>query len=511
VSGICSGEISVEATDDSTDENILIDIHYGADLNGDGYDDLKVVLAIDEASNSGTEDMIGVAFDLFETGTFPVGMAIDDIFIAPDTLGQFQTAAAATWFIKPNGIPDLVCPGFNVEGGAVGIVSPFDAAVNFEGATQGCGGGGGGRHRLAGPGGGGGGGNSGSISVQRAQFVITSNSTHVDASALDNSHWYIRLQKTNGPEDGGAKLVGFVANVNPCSFDETTSVSEAPTSEPPTSEGPSSQQPSSAPPSSEAPTSESPTSSLPTSDSPTSSLPTSESPTSSLPTSSRPTSYLPTSNVPSSEFPTSDAPSSALPTSNTPTSSLPTSDHPTSNFPSSELPTSDTPTSELPSSDTPTSAIPTSEVPSTGPPSEICVGQLDNFIDGGSQETIIVSFEFSRDFTGDGLDDIRVCIVLDPADDSGSEDIVGLSHGALVGLCVRAGPNHAHQLAHTHPFPPSQIYLKDLLISIPQPLLMWKLQQIKLILSFQSPLIPLLLEKMLLMMQILLVYRAPIP
>ena len=48
----------------ASDERIKVFIEYGEDFNGDGFNDIKVTLSVDDVSNSGTEDMIGVAFDI---------------------------------------------------------------------------------------------------------------------------------------------------------------------------------------------------------------------------------------------------------------------------------------------------------------------------------------------------------------------------------------------------------------------------------------------------------------
>jgi hypothetical protein len=48
----------------STDEKIDIKLEYCNDFNGDGFNDIRVTLSVADASNSGTENIIGVAFDI---------------------------------------------------------------------------------------------------------------------------------------------------------------------------------------------------------------------------------------------------------------------------------------------------------------------------------------------------------------------------------------------------------------------------------------------------------------
>ena len=58
----------------SSNELIDVTIEYCQDFTNDGYNDIKIALSIAPKSNSGTEDMIGVAFDI----QFGFGPAGDD-------------------------------------------------------------------------------------------------------------------------------------------------------------------------------------------------------------------------------------------------------------------------------------------------------------------------------------------------------------------------------------------------------------------------------------------------
>jgi len=93
-------------------------------------------------------------------------------------------------------------PGFPVSGDLVGDNSPYDVAVNLEPTTNGAG-----------------------QIIQGVCYTITSHGAaggayNIDPDALNNSHWYVRLQRTDGGQES-AKTMGFVANVSPCFFDMT--------------------------------------------------------------------------------------------------------------------------------------------------------------------------------------------------------------------------------------------------------------------------------------------------
>jgi len=60
-----------------TDEQIEATFEYGADFTGDGNDDIRVTLSFVDGSNSGTEDLIGVAFDIQDNAV--AGLSITDI------------------------------------------------------------------------------------------------------------------------------------------------------------------------------------------------------------------------------------------------------------------------------------------------------------------------------------------------------------------------------------------------------------------------------------------------
>lgn len=164
----------------TTDERIDVTLEYCQDFNGDGLDDIKVTLSVAEESNSGTEDMIGVAFDIQDDSLISdLGLSIEAI----------ESGSPNTDSILG---PDVVTGNFgaiNIQGG--GVDTPYDAAVQFNlgGAGDGI--------------------------VQEASFILTGD-VDLDAEALlENTDWYVRLQSTNGG-DGSAKTGGFLEDLPPC-------------------------------------------------------------------------------------------------------------------------------------------------------------------------------------------------------------------------------------------------------------------------------------------------------
>jgi uncharacterized repeat protein (TIGR01451 family) len=168
----------------SSDETIQFTIAYGADFNGDGFNDIKVTLKVAEESNSGTEDMIGVAFDIGNDSLISsLGLNITGIttnLVSPEIqyiIGQN---------VVTGNFEDV-----NIAGG--GVDAPYDVAIQFNKSGQADG------------------------VVQEASFLITSVNNSLDgdtvSSILNNTDWYVRLQSTDGGEES-AKTGGFIHNID---------------------------------------------------------------------------------------------------------------------------------------------------------------------------------------------------------------------------------------------------------------------------------------------------------
>ncbi len=180
-------QIKTKGTDDSTEEIINVKIEYCGDIDGDGKDDVKVTLSLDPSSNSGTEDIIGVAFDIKDDAVS--GLTIHDITNSGSTFTP--TSGIKANEVGSGGQHDLD-PGFNTSGGSTD--APYDAFVKF--SDQGAGDG----------------------VVQSASFVI-SGAGDIDADTLlSNTDWLVRLQSTDGGE-GSSKMVGTI-DPPPCKPEE---------------------------------------------------------------------------------------------------------------------------------------------------------------------------------------------------------------------------------------------------------------------------------------------------
>ena len=174
----------------STDEKINVTIEYCEDFNGDGFNDIKITLSIAPESNSGTEDLIGVAFDI-QNDAIPTGFEVINIQTDTDngTLSNFDP----TYVFGANQVSDangFLDPGFNTSGG--GSDEPYDVGIKFS--------------ELG----------SGEGIVQSASFVLTAAGINLDAEALlENTDWWIRLQSTDGGEES-AKTGGFILDLPSC-------------------------------------------------------------------------------------------------------------------------------------------------------------------------------------------------------------------------------------------------------------------------------------------------------
>ncbi len=172
-----------------SDEDIVATFEYCADFNGDGYDDVKVTLSLAGANNSGTEDIIGAAFDI-QGDAIPAGLTITNI-LRSTSFGSLSTYGS-TFVIGANQVSDAgpLDPGFNTSGG--GSDEPYDVGI-----------------KVSEPG-------SGEGIVQSFSFVLSAPLTDLDGELLlENTDWYVRLQSTDGGA-GSAKTAGYLLDLPPC-------------------------------------------------------------------------------------------------------------------------------------------------------------------------------------------------------------------------------------------------------------------------------------------------------
>lgn len=163
----------------SSNEPIQVKIEYGTDFNNDGFNDIKVTLSLDPAANSGTEDMLGVAFDINDNLSSQSSILNDlhivDIQRSEDSSTQTLSTFNPTVVIGANQISDsrgYLDPGFNTNGS--GSQEPYDIGIKFsdQGLSEGI--------------------------VQNVSFVITKPGEDLDKSLLENTDWWVRLQSTDG-------------------------------------------------------------------------------------------------------------------------------------------------------------------------------------------------------------------------------------------------------------------------------------------------------------------------
>ncbi|WP_134239642.1 hypothetical protein, partial [Okeania hirsuta] len=194
--GACLFETVFNEQLGSTDEAIDVVIGYGGDFNGDGFKDIQVTLRVADASNSSTEDMIGVAFDIDDQNLInTLGLTIDDITTyANNNSGTSDSVisspvAGTDFIIGPDAVDSNNLLGINLSGG--GVDRPYDALVKFGNGGQGDG------------------------IVQEGSFIISGTQDLTDdliREILEQTDWYVRLQSTNGG-NGSAKTAGFISEI----------------------------------------------------------------------------------------------------------------------------------------------------------------------------------------------------------------------------------------------------------------------------------------------------------
>jgi uncharacterized repeat protein (TIGR01451 family) len=168
----------------ATNEPINASFEYGQDFTSDGFNDIKVTLSLNGAANSGTEDLLGVAFDLALT----TGLQIVNIARSEQSNTQTLSTFNPTVVIGANQVSDggPLDPGFNTSGD--GSAEPYDVGIKF--SEQG----------------------SGEGIVQTASFVIRKPGENLDKSLIENTNWLVRLQSTDGGA-GSAKTGGSIGTI----------------------------------------------------------------------------------------------------------------------------------------------------------------------------------------------------------------------------------------------------------------------------------------------------------
>ena len=157
------------------------------DFTGDGFNDIKATLSLSPAANSGTEDLLGVAFHVANTQ----GLQIPLNLIQRSQQGNAQQTLSTfnpTVVIGANQVSDSgpLNPGFSTSG--AGSAEPYDVGIKF--SEQG----------------------SGEGIVQTATFVIGKPGANLDKSLIENTNWLVRLQSTDGGADS-AKTGGSIGTI----------------------------------------------------------------------------------------------------------------------------------------------------------------------------------------------------------------------------------------------------------------------------------------------------------
>lgn len=170
----------------SSNEPINALFEFDQDFTSDGSDDIKVTLSLNPGANSGTEDMLGVAFHV--AGDAVSGLQIVNIDRSEQSNTQTLSTFNPTVVIGANQVSDggPRNPGFSTSGG--GSAEPYDLGIKFsdQGLSEGI--------------------------VQTASFVIRKPGANLDKSLIENTNWWVRLQSTNGGADS-AKTGGFIGTI----------------------------------------------------------------------------------------------------------------------------------------------------------------------------------------------------------------------------------------------------------------------------------------------------------
>ncbi|KAF5837477.1 hypothetical protein DUNSADRAFT_4279, partial [Dunaliella salina] len=179
----------------STNEIVNLQLDYGVHFStpGNGRNELRISLSLDPSSNSGTEDLIGIAVkDVHQPA--PADLEVRNI--TTGTLPQATNPLSSTQPVS------LIAYGqidqrTDLPGGELkitgwgGLPTPYDMVVttNLQGSNDGI--------------------------VQSVQFVLSSETTDLDGILLNGTSWFIRLQSTDGG-GGSAKTIGTLDGISPC-------------------------------------------------------------------------------------------------------------------------------------------------------------------------------------------------------------------------------------------------------------------------------------------------------
>lgn len=182
----------------ASDEVIDVLVEYGADFDGDGFNDIKVTLGVASGSNSGTEDIIGVGFDindsLTDQSSIVSGLRINDVTTIAQTgatilnkidEGTSTNADSFGVFRNANNI-DGNDPGFPLGG-----AEPFDIGIRFS--------------------------DGGTPRIKTASFVISKPGANLDKTLIEQTDWYVRLQSTDGGQESAktAGTIGIIGGETP--------------------------------------------------------------------------------------------------------------------------------------------------------------------------------------------------------------------------------------------------------------------------------------------------------
>jgi hypothetical protein len=119
----------------SSDEIIDLTFEYCGDITGDKFDDVRVTLALNPASNSETEDIVGVAFDVNELDKLEILEILRNTSYGSVTTTPPVVVMGANQVSDdpdPQGTLGLLDPGFSTSGGNLGEDGePYDVGIRF--------------------------------------------------------------------------------------------------------------------------------------------------------------------------------------------------------------------------------------------------------------------------------------------------------------------------------------------------------------------------------------------
>ncbi|WIA21222.1 hypothetical protein OEZ85_000465 [Tetradesmus obliquus] len=198
----CTETITFNKQLGTSNEAIVAVFEYGKDFTGDSKNDIRMTFSVAAASNSGTEDLRGVVFDVTLPAGGLAGLTVGDVTKQPLTAaaaaGQKLSTAAIFKQVNINKIGDnqgMVDPGFTIAGTSGGqgqVNEPYDVGVKVsdQGAGEGI--------------------------VQSFTMVLTAPGIDLEADTLlSNTDWYFRLQSTNGGSSS-AKTGGYISSFPAC-------------------------------------------------------------------------------------------------------------------------------------------------------------------------------------------------------------------------------------------------------------------------------------------------------